>query len=169
MKENNMAEIETNLSEKDKHFREFALNGNMWRVVAYVSLPLMAYQGFMNIFKILDTIMASHISTDAVSSIAYISQISYLISAVGTVYLGRPWRNHAKTVLLNCELGAHIHPAAFHDWGKTEARETLFYALNGCYGEGFCPNALAEFVTLLPDEEAKRQQEFFDEIAAAFR
>lgn len=84
MERNNMAEIETNLSEKDKRFREFSLNGNMWRVVAYVSLPLMAYQGFMNIFKILDTIMASHISTDAVSSIAYISQISYLISAVGT-------------------------------------------------------------------------------------
>lgn len=79
-----MAEIKANLSEKDKNFREFALNGNMWRVVAEVSLPLMAYQGFMNLFKILDTIMASHISTDAVSSIAYISQISYLISAIGT-------------------------------------------------------------------------------------
>lgn len=79
-----MAEIKTKLSEKDRQFREFALNGNMWRVAAYVSVPLMAYQGLMHILKILDTIMASHISTGAVSSIAYISQISYLISAVGT-------------------------------------------------------------------------------------
>ncbi|MGN1341137.1 MAG: MATE family efflux transporter [Oscillospiraceae bacterium] len=79
-----MAEIKATLSEKDRNFREFALNGNMWRVVAQVSVPLMAYQGFMNLFKILDTIMASHISTDAVSSIAYISQISYLIQAIGT-------------------------------------------------------------------------------------
>ncbi len=78
-----MSEIRTELSEKDRKFREFVLSGNMWRVVAAVSLPLMAYQGFMNIFKILDTVMASHISTDAVSSIAYISQISYLISAIG--------------------------------------------------------------------------------------
>lgn len=79
-----MAELKANLSEKDRRFREFALNGNMWRVVAAISVPLMAYQGFMHLFKILDTIIASHISTEAVSSIAYISQISYLISAVGT-------------------------------------------------------------------------------------
>ncbi len=79
-----MAEIKAVLSEKDRRFREFALGGNMWRVVARVSLPLMAYQGLMHIFKILDTVMAAHISSDAVSSIAYISQISYLISAVGT-------------------------------------------------------------------------------------
>lgn len=68
----------------DEEFRDFALNGNMRRVIAYVSLPLMIYQGLMQIFKILDTVMAAHISTEAVSSIAYISQISFLISAVGT-------------------------------------------------------------------------------------
>jgi len=79
-----MAELKTNLSDKDSAFREFALNGNMWRVIMYVSVPLMAYQGLMHIFKIFDTIMASHISTGAVSSIAYISQISFLISAAGT-------------------------------------------------------------------------------------
>ncbi len=86
-----------------------------------------------------------------------------------TVYLGRPWRNYAKTVLLNCELGAHIVPALFHDWGKQDARETLFYALYGCRGEGFKPAAQAPFVTLLSDEEAGQQFAYFDEIAAAFR
>ena len=79
-----MAELKTKLSDKDTAFREFALNGNMWLVILYVSVPLMAYQGLMHIFKIFDTIMASHISTGAVSSIAYISQISFLISAAGT-------------------------------------------------------------------------------------
>ncbi len=79
-----MAEIKTKVSAKDEKFREFALNDNMWKVVLYVSVPLMAYQGLMHILKILDTIMAAHISSGAVSSIAYISQISYLISAVGT-------------------------------------------------------------------------------------
>ena len=79
-----MKEIKTGLTEKESRFREFALNGNMWQVIMAISLPLMAYQGFMHIFKILDTIMASHISKEAVSSVAYISQISYLISAVGT-------------------------------------------------------------------------------------
>lgn len=46
----------------------------------------------------------------------------------GSVYLGRPWRDYAKTVLLNCELGRHIHPAGFHDWNKETARDTVFYA-----------------------------------------
>ena len=48
--------------------------------------------------------------------------------AAGSVYLGRPWRNFAKTVLISCELGSHIHPAGFHDWNKTEAHGTIFYA-----------------------------------------
>ncbi|MGN0688805.1 MAG: MATE family efflux transporter [Oscillospiraceae bacterium] len=79
-----MAEIKASLSEKDRRFREFALNGNMWRVVLTVSFPLMVYQGLMHLFKIFDTIIASHIGTEEVSSVAYIAQISSLISAIGT-------------------------------------------------------------------------------------
>lgn len=45
-----------------------------------------------------------------------------------SVYLGRPWRDYAKTVLLHCELGSHIHPAGFHDWNKKQAHDTIFYA-----------------------------------------
>ena len=30
----------------------------------------------------------------------------------GTVYLGRPWRNFAQTILVNCEIGGHIHDDA---------------------------------------------------------
>ncbi|MBQ8781922.1 MAG: MATE family efflux transporter [Oscillospiraceae bacterium] len=79
-----MADIKKELSEKDRSFREFALNGNMWRLAFYVSVPLMLYQGLMHIMKILDTVMAAHISSGAVSSIAYIAQINFLISAIGT-------------------------------------------------------------------------------------
>ena len=45
-----------------------------------------------------------------------------------SVYLGRPWRNYAKTVFLECELGEHINEAGFHDWDKKEARNTVLYA-----------------------------------------
>lgn len=86
---------------------------------------------------------------------------------VGTVYLGRPWRNYAKTILLNCYLGAHINPSAFHDWGKIQAHETVLYGMYGCHGEGFHPKELATFVTLLTDEEANRQYLLFDEIISA--
>lgn len=45
-----------------------------------------------------------------------------------SVYLGRPWRDYARTVLLDCTLGTHIHPAGFHDWNKTHAHETVYFA-----------------------------------------
>jgi pectinesterase len=56
--------------------------------------------------------------------------------APASVYLGRPWRDFAKTVLINCELGSHIHPDGFHDWGKPSAREHCFYAEYGSKGPG---------------------------------
>lgn len=46
----------------------------------------------------------------------------------GSVYLGRPWRDYARVVLSECTLGEHIHPAGFHDWNKTNAHETVFFA-----------------------------------------
>ena len=44
-----------------------------------------------------------------------------------TVYLGRPWRDYAKTVLLNCEIGPHIRKEGWHDWNKELAREVAYY------------------------------------------
>lgn len=35
-----------------------------------------------------------------------------------SVYLGRPWRQYAHTVLLHCELGAHIRQDGWHSWEK---------------------------------------------------
>ena len=72
------------LSEKDKKFRDFALNGNLWKVIFYVCIPLSAFQLFNHLFNILDTMMASHVSAIAVSAVAYLSQIQNMISAVGT-------------------------------------------------------------------------------------
>ncbi|MCM3781475.1 pectinesterase family protein [Neobacillus mesonae] len=54
----------------------------------------------------------------------------------GTVYLGRPWREHAKTAFINCELGEHIHPEGWHNWGKTEREQTVVYAEYGNTGYG---------------------------------
>ncbi len=44
-----------------------------------------------------------------------------------TVYLGRPWRDYAKTVLIHCEIGEHIHKEGWHDWNKELARRVAFY------------------------------------------
>ncbi len=55
----------------------------------------------------------------------------------GSVYLGRPWRDYAKTVFCSCTFGAHIHPAGFHDWNKPQTHGTVFYAEYNCrYSDG---------------------------------
>ena len=71
------------LSEKDKKFREFALNGNLWKVIFYVCIPLSVFQLINHLFNILDTMMASHVSAIAVSAVAYLTQIQNMISALG--------------------------------------------------------------------------------------
>lgn len=50
----------------------------------------------------------------------------------GTVYLGRPWREYAKTVFVECSFGKHINPELFHDWNKEIARNTVLYAIGEC-------------------------------------
>ena len=70
-----------------------------------------------------------------------------------SVYLGRPWRNYAKTVFLNCQMGAHIHPEGFHDWKKADAHSTCFYAEYNSSGPGASPDTRASFVRQLTPEE----------------
>jgi len=54
----------------------------------------------------------------------------------GSCYIARPWRNDAAVTLKNCELGAHIAPEGWHDWGKTEAHATVRFTEEGSYGPG---------------------------------
>lgn len=71
-----------------------------------------------------------------------------------TVYLGRPWRIYAKTVLINCVLDGHIKEEGFHDWNKPESHETTYFAEYNCTGAGSDTSKRASFVKQLTDEEA---------------
>lgn len=70
-----------------------------------------------------------------------------------TVYLGRPWREYAKTVFLNCELGEHIHPLGWNDWKKPH--ELFYYGEYASFGPGASPETRADFSHQLTEEEAK--------------
>ena len=70
-----------------------------------------------------------------------------------SVYLGRPWRSFAKTVLLHCELGPHILPEGWHDWGKADFPASGFYAEYDCYGPG-SQGERASFAHRLTEAEA---------------
>lgn len=72
-----------NVSRKDESFRQYALNGDPMKVILSSCAPLALFQALQSIFKILDAMMASHISADAVSAVAALSQITLMITALG--------------------------------------------------------------------------------------
>lgn len=53
-----------------------------------------------------------------------------------SVYLGRPWRDYAKTAFINCHMGAHIHPAGWHNWDKIKAEAVCNYIEHANIGPG---------------------------------
>lgn len=52
------------------------------------------------------------------------------------VYLGRPWRDFAKTVFINTEMRSHIVPEGWHNWNRPEAESKVYYAEIGSKGPG---------------------------------
>lgn len=47
---------------------------------------------------------------------------------VEKVWLSRPWRDYGQTVFIRCEMGGHIRPEGWNNWGKPEREKTSFYA-----------------------------------------
>ena len=72
------------VSKKDESFREYALSAPPMKVLFSVCAPLALYQALQQVFKILDALMASHISAEAVSAVSCLSQITLMITAIGS-------------------------------------------------------------------------------------
>jgi len=51
-------------------------------------------------------------------------------------YLGRPWRPYGKSVFINCELGDHIKPEGWHNWGDKQKEKTAYFAEHTNVGPG---------------------------------
>lgn len=71
------------VSKKDESFRQYALTASPMRVILSTCMPLALFQALQSVFKILDTMMASHIGSDAVSAVAALGQIALMITALG--------------------------------------------------------------------------------------
>lgn len=69
-------------------------------------------------------------------------------------YLGRPWRDYAKTVFINTQMPAIIRPEGWHNWSKPHAEKTVFYAEFGSKGPGASKNRVA-WAKTLSEEEAE--------------
>lgn len=72
------------------------------------------------------------------------------------VYLGRPWRDDARTVFINCELGEHIKPEGWHNWGKRYAEKRSFYAEYQSTGPGANPEGRVSWSRQLTDAQASK-------------
>ncbi len=70
------------------------------------------------------------------------------------VYLGRPWRPYGATAFLFCELGAHIRPEGWHNWGNPENERTARYAEYKNTGPGADMSGRVSWSRQLTDEEA---------------
>jgi pectinesterase len=81
-------------------------------------------------------------------------------SGVTKVFLGRPWRPYAKTVFINCNLGAHIVSAGWNPWKGDlmfpNKEKTAFYAEFQSSGPGANPGARVNWSKQLSASEAKQ-------------
>ena len=71
-------------SKKDEQYRQYALSAPPMKVLMSACLPLALYQALQSIFKIFDALLASHIGAEAVSAVSCLSQITLMITAIGS-------------------------------------------------------------------------------------
>jgi pectinesterase len=76
-------------------------------------------------------------------------------SSVTKTLLGRPWRAHAKTVFIRCEMPKQIAPEGWSNWSNPANEQTVFYAEYKCTGEGAATGKRVAWSKQLNDKEAK--------------
>ena len=88
------------------------------------------------------------------SATAYFKNCTLFALNRKSVALSRPWRIHAKVVLLNCEYSDQIIDEGFTDWNKPESHETVYYAEYNGHGDGYKPEKRAAYVHQLDEAQA---------------
>ncbi len=77
-------------------------------------------------------------------------------AASNTVYLGRPWRDFAKTVFINCYMENHIKKEGCNNWNKTLAEKEAVYAEYNSYGPGASNETRMPWSHILNETEIKK-------------
>lgn len=68
-------------------------------------------------------------STPQGQTFGYVFNNCYLTAEpdIAQVFLGRPWREYAKTAFVNCQMGQHIHSLGWDNWNNPANEETVCY------------------------------------------
>jgi pectinesterase len=69
----------------------------------------------------------------------------------GSVWLSRPWRPYGKCVYIRCDLGRHIRPEGWNNWGNPDNEQTAYYAEYQSRGEGAKPGQRVSWSHQLTD------------------
>lgn len=70
--------------------------------------------------------------------------------------LGRPWRPYASVTYIDCEMGGHIKPQGWNNWGKAENEKTARYSESGSTGPGANPEKRVTWSRQLTRVEAEK-------------
>ncbi|MCS7458665.1 pectinesterase family protein [Paenibacillus doosanensis] len=71
------------------------------------------------------------------------------------VYLGRPWRPHARVVWIRTEMDGSIKPEGWHNWNDPARERTSRYGEYASRGDGANPEARVGWSGRLTEEEAR--------------
>lgn len=74
--------------------------------------------------------------------------------AITKCYLGRPWRPYAYTLFMNCDLGGHIIPAGWQNWGNKANEQTTRYCEYNNHGAGATISGRVDWARQLTKKEA---------------
>ena len=77
-------------------------------------------------------------------------------NGVNQVFLGRPWRDYAKTVFIQCWMGKQIRPKGWYNWNSKRAEQESFYAEYKSEGPGANPSARVSWSHQLTEKQAVR-------------
>ncbi|CAI0540081.1 unnamed protein product [Linum tenue] len=67
------------------------------------------------------------------------SDLQAVKGSFGT-YLGRPWKQYARTVIMQSTISDIVHPTGWHEWDGNFALDTLFYGEHKNTGAGAATN-----------------------------
>lgn len=97
-------------------------------------------------------------STPADQVYGYVFNHCKLIADEGIdkVFLGRPWRPYAYTLFMNCELGKHIRPEGWHNWGNKDNEQTARYLEYNNTGDGSDKSNRVAWSKQLTKKEAQK-------------
>src|SRR5476651_1676699 len=96
-------------------------------------------------------------STSQYSAYGYVFKNCNITTApnVTKALLGRPWRQYAKTVFIDCKMDAAIFPEGWGKWAGPTSGPLAFYAEYNSTGEGANPTKRVPWAKQLTAKEAK--------------